>query len=254
MKKEIQELLNRMGPFLAPADREFAGRVYSTESRVYEDRLRAIGFTGKNRVLDAGCGFGQWSMALVRLNHQVEATDVQSDRLLFVEELRRALNQENLTLFRSPLETLPREAGWFDAVFCYGVIFCTDWKKTLGEFHRVLAPGGRLYLNANGVGWQLHRWMTQPHATAGFNPRQNAAASFLSTIRYERWGEPPRGDQLIIEEPEMLEALDRLGFAVEAHGPEGSLHLDRRAPPPDPFFKGEYFGLSGCYEVVARRP
>ena len=45
-------------------DKLFIQRVFSKGLDSYINRLEAIGFTKKSKVLDAGCGYGQWSIAL----------------------------------------------------------------------------------------------------------------------------------------------------------------------------------------------
>ena len=67
--------------------RDYLQRMYAGSSTRYEDRLRAIGFVGKTQVLDAGCGFGQWSLAMAGLNHRVWAVDIDCRRLRFGAKL-----------------------------------------------------------------------------------------------------------------------------------------------------------------------
>jgi hypothetical protein len=54
------EIINTTQTKLSGNDAEFFGRVWSQDLTVYENRLRAIDFEGKDRVLDAGFGMGQW--------------------------------------------------------------------------------------------------------------------------------------------------------------------------------------------------
>ena len=49
-------------------DAAFLSRVYQTGLTKYQERLRAISFYGLRHVLDAGCGFGQWTLSLSGLN------------------------------------------------------------------------------------------------------------------------------------------------------------------------------------------
>jgi hypothetical protein len=43
--------------------------------------------------------------------------------------------------------------------------------------------------------------------------------------------------------------LEKLGFLGVEIGPEGSLHLNSTASPPKSFFKGDYNGQDGVYEI-----
>ena len=54
----------------------FLQRVYAKETSLSEARLRQYGLANLNNVLDAACGFGQWTLPLARLNQKVVATDI----------------------------------------------------------------------------------------------------------------------------------------------------------------------------------
>lgn len=112
------------------------------------DRLALAG----DVVLDAGCGAGQWSLALAKRFRRVEAIDLKPGRL---EVLRRAATRmglDNIVAREASIEQLPLQDASVDAVVCYGVIMFTDVARVLREMARVLRPGGRVYvvLNADG--------------------------------------------------------------------------------------------------------
>ena len=65
----------------------FLRRVYADGLGKYADRLSQHGLSGCSRVLDAGCGYGQWGLALAADCDRVEAVDVDADRLAFVEAM-----------------------------------------------------------------------------------------------------------------------------------------------------------------------
>ena len=44
--------------------------------------------------------------------------------------------------------------------------------KSLAELARVLRPGGRIYLSANGVGWYLFLWEEEHNKTADYDQNQ----------------------------------------------------------------------------------
>ena len=235
---------------LGDNDAKFLRRVFSNGLEPYVRRLQAIGFAGHTRVLDAGCGFGQWALALARLNSRVDACDVSSIRLVILRELAQALSIEGISARNAQLEHLPYEDDAFDLVFCYGVIFCTPWKQSLGELARVTAPGGRIYVNANDIGWTLHLWQTAWNAAGDYDPRAVAARNLANTLAYEHGGLAPTESQIVVSRDDLVTAGEALGLRVISSGGEGCLHLDAAAPPPTPFFKAEYYGLPGCHEVV----
>ena len=48
--------------------------------------------------LDAGCGFGQWSLALASLNERVNACDVSQLRVDFLSDMVRQLDVTNVVI------------------------------------------------------------------------------------------------------------------------------------------------------------
>ena len=66
-----KDILNIGKIFLNDNDFSFFKRVWSQDLNIYKDRLSAIDFNQKNNVLDAGCGFGQWSLQLSILNNNI---------------------------------------------------------------------------------------------------------------------------------------------------------------------------------------
>jgi ubiquinone/menaquinone biosynthesis C-methylase UbiE len=120
----------------------------------YSARIERLGLRGQ-RVLDAGCGMGNWSLALARWFDEVHALEITASRLDILEAICTRFNGRIHTKHGS-IENLPYPDGWFDAVFCNGVIFLTDYQKSLKEFHRVLRSGGRVYISFNGLAWWKH--------------------------------------------------------------------------------------------------
>ena len=58
----------------------------------------------------------------------------------------------------------------------------------------------------------------------------------------------------IIIEPHVLESeLASLGFTDICFSAEGCLHLNQNYSAPISFFKGEYLGNVGVYEVVSKK-
>ncbi len=120
----------------------------------YRRRLEQILFEGR-AVLDAGCGMGQWSAALAGRFDRVVALDPNPDRLRVARRVAGELAIDNLDCVCGRIESLPLPDRSFDAVFCYGVVMFADLELALAEFHRVLEPGGRVYLCLNGDGFSL---------------------------------------------------------------------------------------------------
>jgi SAM-dependent methyltransferase len=234
-------------------DHLFLRRIYCEGLRKYVDRLKAIGFYDNQKVLDAGCGYGQWSLALAGLNQMVDSCDISPLRVRFLNSLADQLNIVNLHVQVSGIDLMPYSDNYFDAVFCYGVIFLTPWRKSLAELARVLKPGGRLYVNANDLGWYIFLWQEEHNKADDYDPKAIAAKCFSDTLAYDREGIYEPGTNLIIEQQVLKKELEELGFAWIEIACEGGLHLDRLAQAPKPFFKGEYKGQLGIYEVAATK-
>lgn len=252
--KTIDEVISEGNYNLGQNDDLFIKRIFCQGISKYTNRLLALGFSGNQQVLDAGCGFGQWTFALSALNQKVMSCDISKTRVDFLNDLLHRLQVENTSTTESKLDELPYPNCCFDAIFCYGVIFLTPWKCSLKELYRVLKPGGRLYTNANGVGWYTFLWNEEHNKAEDYDPKSVVAKTLSDTLLYQREGIFVPGMRTVIEPVELTEELDSLGFCNISSGAEGTLHLDSNVAPPEPFFLGQYNGLMGVHEVVAEKP
>jgi len=237
---------------LDPNGASFCQRVYQQDQTVYQDRVRAIGFSGKERILDAGCGFGQWSLALAHHNQHVTSVDVDGSRLMFLQDLVDTLAL-NIEVKWSSFTETGFDDNHFDAIFCYGVIFVSDWKQGVQEFHRILKPGGNLYFTFNDIGWYLHQWLGKPNAASNHDPSESAAKSFLNTWRYKKYGTLPESGQIMITDDECETELSLAGFKDISFAADGQLRVDPSIKTTS-FFPEDYDGFPGIREVLARKP
>jgi ubiquinone/menaquinone biosynthesis C-methylase UbiE len=128
---------------------------YSTENEssllnAYYERPAMIDLAGDvdgHRVLDAGCGSGPLSAALLAKGAVVTGFDSSSAML----KLARQRLGENADLHLADLsQPLPFADGTFDDVVVSLVLhYLRDWTAPLAELRRVLKPGGRLLLSVN---------------------------------------------------------------------------------------------------------
>ncbi len=95
------------------------------------------------RVLDAGCGFGEWVYHLNKYGYKSEGLDY-SDTL--ISRLQQCYNEYKWTL--GATTAMPYEDKSFNGVISWGVVEHDPHGPDgqLREFYRVLKPGGRVIL------------------------------------------------------------------------------------------------------------
>jgi ubiquinone/menaquinone biosynthesis C-methylase UbiE len=252
ISQSLSACLDEISNELSVNDRGFVSRVYQGGLEKYTQRLCAYGMSGLSHVLDAGCGFGQWSLALAQMNERVCSIDAAANRIKLLSLLGKRLGLDNLHVSQQTLPATQMPDAEFNAVLCYGVIFITDWKETLRNFYRCLKAGGILYVNANGLGWFKNLWYSEPNKTTDYSPRAVAARAWQNTYEYHEGRGAPVSGQLLIEPLELRNELERLGFIIIAQGSEGVCrHPEYSGDLPSPFFKGLYLGDVGVHEVLA---
>jgi SAM-dependent methyltransferase len=109
-------------------------------------------------ILDAGCGGGAYTEALVKMVGHVDAIDHRSELLDAVhQKLNRYERSGRLSLHNGSLSDMPFEDGTFDAVMVNQVLCHLEngaaghpmHRRTLAEIFRVLRPGGVVIVNAS---------------------------------------------------------------------------------------------------------
>ena len=109
------------------------------------------------RLLDAGCGTGSYSRALIKCVKQIAAVDMCSG---MIEVARRKLEQyrqeKRITFHQANINALPYKSETFDAVMMNQVLHHTESEQNgnypnhcriLQEIHRVLRSKGILIIN-----------------------------------------------------------------------------------------------------------
>lgn len=228
----------------------FAKRVFTTNFDVYENRLRMLGFCNFEKVLDAGCGYGQWLLPLSYLNNEVVGIDISKNRVNFVNTVLQEMGRKNASAKQASTTTTMFPANIFQGIFSYGVVFCTPWKKSLKEFYRLLTPGGLLYFNIASIDWYTFLWKTEHNKTIGYSPRSIVAEAFENYVQYQKAWDDFDG-QVIMEPVETESFLSSLGFVNIKIAKEGLLQNNSKKEINSIW---ETNGKRGIYEVTAQKP
>jgi ubiquinone/menaquinone biosynthesis C-methylase UbiE len=115
--------------------------------------LQAAGVAPGMRVLDVATGTGlsaEAALAVVGPTGHVSAADISSSMVAKARE--RLGDAPNVLIAVEDGQALSFPDGSFDAVICnLGLMFFPDPARGLGEFRRVLRPGGRVAVSVNTV-------------------------------------------------------------------------------------------------------
>ena len=95
------------------------------------------------KMLEAGCGYGQWVIALHQLGFNIKGVDIAKNTL---KRIKKFYPSADVRI--ADVESLPFKDGSFDVYLSFGVIehFEKGPRKVLNEAKRVLKKNGLLYL------------------------------------------------------------------------------------------------------------
>ena len=212
----------------------------------FQGRLKLLGFTNMETVVDAGCSRGRWSLALSELNKEIKGIDINEARIGLCKNLISNHQKTNVSFSVGGLEKLPFKDNSADGIFCYSVIMFTNINQSLGEFSRVLRPGGKLYLNYNNYGWYLHCLVSK--GLLKFNVR--STLSYLKMFVKTAVGGKRN---IIISDNYMDNQLRKNGFNLRSRNAEGRINNDNPDSKTLPLYKEKYYGLPAVVEIIAEK-
>jgi ubiquinone/menaquinone biosynthesis C-methylase UbiE len=110
------------------------------EIRTYSDR---------GTILDAGCGTGNFSLALAEMGYDVTGIDSSKSMLRRAEEKRKKVADGKMQLLKLDLTNkLPYPNNYFDGIISIHALYTIkDTGPVLKEYQRVLRPNGRFVLS-----------------------------------------------------------------------------------------------------------
>ena len=126
---------------------------FAEQNKVLVER-RFAGFSG--RVLDAGCGYGQYTEWFSRQGAEATGCDGATAMLKMAREDHPDCRFDRVDL----TEKLPYSDGAFELVFCNQVLMdLPQIDGTMAEFARVLQPGGWLWFSIVHPAFYLGEWV-----------------------------------------------------------------------------------------------
>lgn len=152
-------------------DPSSSGRIDERRRRLFLAFLDRVADAGGRRLLDVGCGTGEFMVLARSRGWQPSGVDVSPEAVETAQRL-------GLDVHRGPGGSrLPFDDGAFDVVTCWNVIeFFRHPVAELSELARVLAPGGRLFIRTQNetfhlAAYRVSRAVRWPPALAGILQR-----------------------------------------------------------------------------------
>lgn len=205
------------------------------------ERIAQLGFHGYQRVLDAGCGFGQWTTALGTVNRSAVGLDPSSQRIQIARQIAdHDGSGVDVDFIEGRIEDVEFSDGEFDAIFCFGVFMFLEPKSTLEKFKRWLRPGGVLYLCTNSHGWWAYLLLVR-----GWRSWTMLKSTLGSLCRGDR------GIPSAFSPKKLRSLLESSGFSNIQVDLEG--HVSKSDDAMNTYMS-RFFGLPVCVEALARKP
>jgi SAM-dependent methyltransferase len=130
----------------------------------YHGIYAETGLTDCKKVLDVGCGIGDWSIALADAGINTVGIDKDETYLTICRDLAGLVQRANGLKFRHDnAENMDLDAASFDGVLCHGVLMYTEHEPVLAEVARVLKADGCFYLGYTDFALRLQgiiRWLS----------------------------------------------------------------------------------------------
>ncbi len=123
----------------------------TSRKRIIFNQLELVTDTNTVKVLDIGCGIGNYLEELIQKGYTVTGVDVSINMLqISKDRLKKYLSHPPLSL--ADIEKLPFNNNEFDIILCVGVLeYLKTDDKAIAEISRVLKPAGKIFLSLPNI-------------------------------------------------------------------------------------------------------
>lgn len=153
-----------------------------------------------SRLLDGGCGRGEWTICLTNQGYQVYGVDISRETIGWLSK-----NFPEYHFLCADIRNLEFSDEFFDAYFSWGVFehFEDGLGRCVQEAWRVLRPDGFLFISVPFQNWRHIRRDARPLSQwgVGYTPRQG----YSVPMRFYQWR---------LTMPELEQELAIRGFKV----------------------------------------
>jgi len=129
-----------------PYGNDFVSSGFKPGSRRFREIITEWRFDNLGAVADVGSGFGRWSVFLAEVNEEVVGIERNSGANALAAKICAYFGLDNARFETCDSGELPIEANTFDGIWCNNAMQFFHRGKTMQEIHRVLMPGGKLFL------------------------------------------------------------------------------------------------------------
>lgn len=238
---------------LSGNNKSFVENVYSNGITRYIDRLTYQGLLNFQSCLDIGCGFGQWSFALSKLNRLVDSIDISEHRISICKQIQtQNRGYDNIFFKHKSIESIIQTKKKYDLIFCYSAIYMVDFISVFKQVFKSLNSEGVFYFNTNDIGWYF-RELKSNNNLDDFDPEELALQTISNSIDYYSRGIRNSNYPIVMPIDYIIKILKDIGFKILGFGEDGTNSISGTNVKSFSFFPPKYEGFNSVYEVICQK-